>query len=251
MRKVFVLLAFLGTFPSVLASQPKIDCRKILEAAAELSGEDIRIVRNDYELPQIVALASRVFYSDPLFTFIAPDANDRRAFIATMIQHTWLYGKIIVDGKKGDIDGVNTPRSFALWLPSEKGSASPMDMVRNGMLKYIVTTLWNQPGKLLNLLQLDGYLLKTRRQFAGRNSLYLYLIGVDPHYQHQGYGTRLIGPVIDAAQKTGTPVVLEIQKTENEAYYRRFGFESKQTKAVPNDAPATSTLVWLPKENQP
>jgi ribosomal protein S18 acetylase RimI-like enzyme len=205
-------------------------------------GQGVRVVESPEELPDIINLAARTFENDPLFTWIAPEAERRREFLAGMVWHVFLRGKILVDS---DVPGY--PHSFALWIRSKDASAGPVDMMRNGQLRYAATAVFKEPRKLGQLLMLDSYLLKTRRRLAGDDAVYLYLIGVDPTYQRQGYGARLIEPVLAAARERRTPVVLEIQKPDNEPYYARYGFRVEQRRAVPANAPETSTMVWLPQ----
>jgi ribosomal protein S18 acetylase RimI-like enzyme len=67
---------------------------------------------------------------------------------------------------------------------------------------------------------------------------YLYLLVADPEYQRRGVGAMLLNDRIGEIDEQGLPAYLETQKTDNIAYYRRFGFELDQTLTpVPNGPP--------------
>jgi len=53
---------------------------------------------------------------------------------------------------------------------------------------------------------------------------YLWFIGVDPLYQHQGIGAKLLGELINEAKLQNRPVLLETSTVRNLPWYERFGF---------------------------
>ncbi|MCD9017564.1 GNAT family N-acetyltransferase [Parachryseolinea silvisoli] len=54
---------------------------------------------------------------------------------------------------------------------------------------------------------------------------YLWFIGVDPKYQHQGIGSTLLLNVIDRSKMAQRPIYLETSSLKNVAWYNSFGFE--------------------------
>ncbi len=54
---------------------------------------------------------------------------------------------------------------------------------------------------------------------------YLWFIGVNPEFQLQGIGSKLLQEVLDDAAQKKLPVYLETSTTENLSWYKRLGFE--------------------------
>lgn len=53
---------------------------------------------------------------------------------------------------------------------------------------------------------------------------YLWFIGVNPFYQHQGSGSRLLTGVLEAIEKLDLPVYLETSTLRNLPWYEKHGF---------------------------
>lgn len=53
---------------------------------------------------------------------------------------------------------------------------------------------------------------------------YLWFIGVNPKFQHQGTGSRLLKEVIEHSQKQNRNILLETSTLENLPWYERHGF---------------------------
>jgi len=53
---------------------------------------------------------------------------------------------------------------------------------------------------------------------------YLWFIGVDPSYQHQGIGGRLLSDIITLSDEMNLPVCLETSTLKNLPWYERFNF---------------------------
>ena len=54
---------------------------------------------------------------------------------------------------------------------------------------------------------------------------YLWFIGVNHLFQHEGIGSNLLKEVIEYANQKDLPVFLETSTTENLPWYNRFGFQ--------------------------
>jgi ribosomal protein S18 acetylase RimI-like enzyme len=54
---------------------------------------------------------------------------------------------------------------------------------------------------------------------------YLVVLSVRPECQRQGLGSRLVGPILERADRDGMPCRLETSDPANIAFYERFGFE--------------------------
>jgi ribosomal protein S18 acetylase RimI-like enzyme len=71
---------------------------------------------------------------------------------------------------------------------------------------------------------------------------YLWFIGVDPAWQHQGIGGKLLNEIIEEANMESLPVYLETSTLQNLPWYERFGFE------IYNKLEMSYTLFFLRRE---
>jgi ribosomal protein S18 acetylase RimI-like enzyme len=71
--------------------------------------------------------------------------------------------------------------------------------------------------------------------------LYLSHVGVVPERQREGLGSELMHDGLARADSDGVPIWLETSRSENAAYYERFGFRT----AVDEDAPDGGPHIWF------
>ena len=72
---------------------------------------------------------------------------------------------------------------------------------------------------------------------------YLFLLVADPEVQRRGIGQMLLDEALSQIDREGVPTYLETQKIENIAYYRRFGFELKNTITPIDGGPSLYAMV--------
>jgi ribosomal protein S18 acetylase RimI-like enzyme len=68
---------------------------------------------------------------------------------------------------------------------------------------------------------------------AGRKFIYLFIVGVHPELHGNGYGSRLIGSVIEKSEAEKIPVYLETETEGNVKMYEHFGFKVLQQIKLP------------------
>ena len=74
---------------------------------------------------------------------------------------------------------------------------------------------------------------------------YLMLLAVDPPMQRRGVGTMLMNDALARIDAEHVGAYLETQKEDNHAYYRRFGFELRETLHPMPGGPPYYTM-WRP-----
>lgn len=78
--------------------------------------------------------------------------------------------------------------------------------------------------------------------------VYLFSIGVRPSAQGKGLGRKLIAPVLDACDRTGTRAYLENSNPANTAFYSSCGFENLGEPIHPTpDSPPLQPMVREPR----
>ena len=75
----------------------------------------------------------------------------------------------------------------------------------------------------MNLYKANRYGVDIKVNYRKGEAVILGPIAIDPEYQKQGYGSKLIRHTLKVAKDNGVPFVLVVG---DENYYSRFGFES-------------------------
>jgi len=179
--------------------------------------ETIRRLRLD-EIDLAGDLLARAFFDDPLATFMLPDAHARARLLpvhlGAMVRYGVLYGEVHA-----------TPdalRGVAVWIPpglddvtSDQAEASGIDRAA----EMVGPEAW---GRFASVM---GHVAQFRASDMPDPHWYLALIGVAPDMARRGLGGRLLRPVLDRADRTGTPCYLETANARNVPFYRRHGFD--------------------------
>jgi ribosomal protein S18 acetylase RimI-like enzyme len=115
-----------------------------------------------------------------------------------------------------------------------------------------VTQLAGVPGTLRALYRRpaalrDGgrYLEAIAKAHPKDPHWYLYLLVADPDFQRRGIGKMLLDDKLPLVDEAHVGAYLETQKTDNIAYYRRFGFDLvREVAPVPGGPPIYT--MWRP-----
>ena len=70
---------------------------------------------------------------------------------------------------------------------------------------------------------------KVKAHHPKNNVCYLWFIGVDPHHQNDGIGSKLLLEIIKKYEQDGLPIYLETSVDRNIPWYTRYGFEIFQS----------------------
>lgn len=165
-----------------------------------------------------IAVVSESFSEDKFIFehFFSSDVNYQ-----SKIQELFKF-KINSKFDKCYVDNTSDVKAVAIW-------DSPCQSVNNFELKEI----WygfSLPFKLgitpfLKMMEFQKLSVESRRKLIKGPYWYLDLICVQPDFQRQHIGEKLILPFLDKAKSDEVPVVLETQNSENVKYYERFGFK--------------------------
>lgn len=246
MRVFRLALLFFAVPLASEASFPRpYDCFRFLTRSRywqERSPGDDRVewVRASHQLAAVKKVLIEAFGTDdPLLNWFHPSARMQQALMATFVNHAFLNGGIV------QVKGGET--GAALWFESDRAPTGPVSLLLTGQA-FLIPRFGLHA---FDLLKFDAKAGKTRKELTetvtpGKSAIYLWYVGVVPEAQGRGFGSALIRPVLDLADSEGRAVVLEVQKRENEALYNDYGFTLTQTWQIPDDAPATTTMVRAP-----
>jgi GNAT superfamily N-acetyltransferase len=178
------------------------------------------------QIPALRDAMSRAFWDDPMSVHILPDLPHRGRclplYFGTLIRYGHLFGQVFSTAAN---DGV------AVWLPPDSGE--------------MTDTRWEQAGaeEMMTafgaeaMRRMDAFFLLAMRLHARGAPMphgYLMLLGVEPHRQRQGLGSRLLGPCLRQADAGGYPCYLETVNPDNLPFYRTHGFRVLEEQELPD-----------------
>jgi ribosomal protein S18 acetylase RimI-like enzyme len=186
-------------------------------------------------------VANRAFFNDPFFRFLSPGdrlrARGLRIFFRANIAHLGEGGRIVTVRSDDDVI-----LGMAAWLPTNRYPQS------------IGTQLAQVPGTLRALYRrpralIDGnkYLATLAKSHPKEPHWYLYLLVADPSIQRSGVGTMLMHDGLARVDEEGVGSYLETQNEDNLAYYRRFGYELRETLQPVKEGPPLYTMWRRPR----
>jgi ribosomal protein S18 acetylase RimI-like enzyme len=193
------------------------------------------------ELTSVSLVANRAFFNDPFFRFLSPSDRLRSRgltmFFRANLAHFGDGGRIVTVRKDDD-----TIVGVAAWLPTERYPQP----VRTQLAQIPGTfrALYRRPRALI-----DGnrYLTALAKSHPKEHHWYLFLLAADPSIQRSGVGTMLMHHGLALADSEGVGGYLETQNEDNLAYYRRFGYELRETLRPVKEGPPLYTMWRRPR----
>jgi GNAT superfamily N-acetyltransferase len=169
-------------------------------------------------LAEAAALLARAFREDPGHVHLYPDPAARERALphefAAACRDGIGLGHVQAASAGGRLAGV------AVWLPP---GGYPMTIRRQlRVVPDAARLCLASPGSFARLVR---YGSAVERAHPPQPYWYLEVLGVEPALQGLGIGTRLLRPVLDAADRARLPCYLETDTEANVRWYRGRGFE--------------------------
>ena len=162
-------------------------------------------------------LLARAFEGDPVYSYLLPNAEKRRAQLAWLFER-WtravapLGAAYITDGGEG----------VAIWLPPDHGpNVSLWRLLRGGLA---TAPFRLGIGQLPRAWRVYADLARRHRAELREPHWILDVLAVDPLYQGRGVGSALMQHGITQADQDHTPCYVITHNPANVPYYERFGF---------------------------
>ena len=192
---------------------------------------------------EAVDVLARAFRDDPVLTFFLNKPNRRtmafRAFFANIVRAHLRFGHVYAALVENQVAGV------AVWRPPTAGNETLRDRMRTRSTQLLVRVLFPRTA---------GDLF---RGFAATIALhpqaphwYLFFMGVDVALQGRGIGSKLVSPVLELADRTGTLCYLETPFPRTHAFYQRLGFEISSESHPFRGAPTLWTMTRRPSPRE-
>lgn len=201
--------------------------------------EVVRLVAS--QKSQAAQTLTRAFQDDPMFTYIFPDADQRKKSLAwqweAVIGYSLVYGEVYTTP---DVDGV------ACWLKPGNTRVTVWRMIRTGI--QLQRAFESFRGKTRRVsMEVMNYLDQVHERLISGPHWYLWALGVDPIRQGQGIGGKLIQPVLNLAEQMGVACYLETLTKENLAFYQKCGFEIVRAGELPGHGLKAWMMVKSPR----
>lgn len=164
----------------------------------------------------IVEILCKAFKNDPHMNWLlakSRNPNKLKIMMSYLVQKTLKIGEIYLSNDK---------KAVALWKSNKQESISIESVKRN--LKFLLEI--GLPS-VIRILRNERF---THKQYPKRQSyIHLYLIGVLPECQGQGYASSLMNPVLEQTSKKTIPIYVETANASNVKIYERKGFKVYNT----------------------
>ena len=171
-------------------------------------------------LADVLTLA---FADDPAARWLYPDADRYRNEFPDFIR---VFGGDAVE--LGTAYHVNGIVACALWLPPGEGPDEP------GLVDHVERRIApRRHDEVFAVFEAMGRVHPTEPHW------YLPLIGVEPAFQGNGYGSALLNRVLQECDRDGLPAYLEATSERNIALYERHGFRCLEPVRVGTCPPIT------------
>lgn len=162
----------------------------------------------------------RALAGNPFYPYVFPKPEKREGKMLWWMRALLDYGL-----RRGRIFVLDDFRGAAVWLGPERPLISTWGMLRSGLYR----APWIQGLAGLGRMLEYSSQWETWHHQEPKRHLYLMLLGIDPPLQRQGWGSRLITPVLKEADAGGLTCYLETQSENNLDFYRKYGFKIVQT----------------------
>jgi ribosomal protein S18 acetylase RimI-like enzyme len=162
-------------------------------------------------------MLAKAFFSDPLASYMLPDADERRRLLpwhfATLVRYGALFGEVYATCDS--LDGV------AVWLPPGETEMTPERIAAAGM-DQASAVLGERPWE--RFMGVTEFVESLHATDMPDEHWYLAVIGVDPKAAGKGVGSALLQPALELADAQGKPCYLETAEATNKSFYEKHGF---------------------------
>ena len=169
----------------------------------------------------VVSILMTSFKNDPHVNFLLEFSKNKNKLKAIM---EYVFEESL---NKGEIYINDNNTAVVLWNTK---SSEPVNL--SFIFRNLLFLFRNGISTTRRVLKMDK-LIHEKHPSDG-NFVHLYLIGVLPEYQGNGYARQLVQLMIDKHKNTGKLMCLETSNLRNIEIYKKMGFEISNT-VIHND----------------
>jgi len=171
-------------------------------------------------------------------TIVGGEKTKERTMLKYMdysIHEAYTYGKV------GTYSNENSGAS--LWgIPLNKD----LNEVRKIEKKEQMLSIFGE--SVFAKISLVGDFMNSKNdKYISEDMWYLSILGVNPTYQNQGLGKKIIEPILKEADKLQIATYLETFTLQNNSFYKRLGYEIVASIKEPNINNEYNLMIREPK----
>lgn len=181
------------------------------------------------EVPALRSALAHAFQEDPVFRWLVPDADERRASLPSVFE---AFADVYLPHDECYLAGDGAGAAF--WAPA---GVDPFDEATLEVFgRRLTDALGDHVERAFELEAVLG------AHHPDEACAYLQFMGVMPGSRGRGLGSRMLETVLRRCDDTGTPAYLEATSRDNRRLYERHGFTTVSEITVP-DGP-TLWAMW-------
>ena len=163
---------------------------------------------------RVALVLAKGFADDPIMNWMLGSSKAQHRMFYLLARHVYLPRGGGALWHEQDQD-----KAASLWLPPEQSK----DLTLWPMMQLVASVVGHGGvGAALRTLKLDQYLEHKHPKVP---HTYLFAVAVDPRFQGQGLGKRVLAPMLRHCDDHGLLAYLENSKLRNLPFYRGLGFE--------------------------
>jgi ribosomal protein S18 acetylase RimI-like enzyme len=184
----------------------------------------------------LAEITADAFRDDPFNSWLFGGFEPMQRTFANLARHIYApngFCQILSEDGEG--------RAATMWLmPGDKPDATPI-----GMLKTYAGLFASGGWGALMRGKAAGDAMA--RHHPTEPHAYLFTVGVASAGRGRGLGRRLIEPVLDACDRSGTMAYLENSNPANQRFYASLGFERVELFHAAPESPPLEAMQRLPR----
>jgi ribosomal protein S18 acetylase RimI-like enzyme len=186
-----------------------------------------------------VGVLCRAFAEDPILTHFLGRGARRdlayRMFFADVVRSSLALGHVHAATSDNHLFGV------AVWKPPGVSVMSLRSRMKSALRALVVRALYPRAAR-----ELFAGFANLEANHPSVPHWYLMFVGIDPGFQGQGQGAKLLAPVLQLADASGTLCYLETPFRQTHAFYQRLGFQITSESHPFRGAPPLWTMLRQP-----
>jgi len=151
------------------------------------------------------------------------------------IHEAYTYGKVGTSG--------NENSGASLWATPLNSDLN--DLRKAAKKKQMISIFGKDIYAKISLV--GDFMNAQNDKYISEDMWYLSILGVNPAYQNQGLGKKLVMPILNEADKLQVTTYLETFTIQNNSFYKRLGYEIVATIKEPNINKEYNLMIRKPK----
>lgn len=184
------------------------------------------------DISNVSRTLATAFEHDPIWEKILGGCTkeQKNAWFQCPVRYCMMFGDAVAPSAETE--------GFIGWLHNEYSEMTFSRMLKCGAVRYAKKAGSKPTRRMMPLRVFDK---KRKKHMAGRDFIYVMIVGVNPNLQGQGFGGKLIRYVVTESENEGLPIYLETSTEKNVAMYEYFGFKVIDKIMIPK----LNLLQWI------